>query len=175
MRAEIYNKKITSMAILRFNEFISGSAPQVNESGIPLYRGTVVNPERTIKRNKLLEELQNLLTQFAEGKISEITVLAEIPTQGKNAPQYLKDIYAEMGVSDDEEEEEEYDPETDVYKGNRDINPDDSKQNIFVDSEFIVKNIDFTKNVILATPYSLKRKNIIVEIDPDNVDEVVIS
>ena len=155
------------MAILKFSEFI-------NESGIPLYRDTAINPEKTIKRNKLLQELQDLLTRFAEGEISEISVLAEIPTQGKNAPQYLKDIYAEMGVTGGEEDEDDYDPETDVYTGNRDLNPDEPKQNIFVDSEFLVKDVDEARNVIIAIPYSLKKKNVLVEITPEMVDEAFI-
>ena len=161
------------MKLLRFFEFVNESN-SVNESGIPVFRGANFNPERTIKRNRLLEELQDLLTQVMNGTISEVTVLGEVPTQGKNTPQYLKDIYSEMGVDIPDEEDDKYDPETDVYVGDRDKNPDDPSQNIFVDSEFVVKEVDFTRNLILATPYSLKRKNIVVELDPDTVDEVFI-
>lgn len=164
--------------ILRFSEFISESQ-NVNESGIPIYRGAIYTPERTIKRNKLLQELQDLLSQVMDGNLQELTVLAEIPTQGKNTPQYLKDIYAEMGIEKEtgkeDSEESMYDPETDVYKGDRDKNPDEPSMNIFVDSEFVVKEIDMEKGLIIGVPYSLKRKsNILVEIDPDTVDEVFI-
>ena len=82
------------MRILRFQDFLNESVYNV---GIPLYRGSSFQPERTIKRNKFIGELQDFLTQVANGTLSEITVVAEIPSQGKNAPQYLKDIYAEMG------------------------------------------------------------------------------
>lgn len=159
---------------MRFVEFVNeANSIKINESGIPLFRGANFNPERTIKRNTLLQELQDLLTQVMNGTISEVTVLGEVPTQGKNTPQYLKDIYSQMGI-DSTDDDDKYDPETDVYVGDRDKNPDDPSQNIFVDSEFIVKEIDFTRNIILATPYSLKRKNIVVELDPDTVDEVFI-
>lgn len=162
--------------ILRFAQFIKESS-DVNESGIPLFRGAVFTPERTIKRNRLLQELQDLLGQVMDGSIEEVTVLAEVPTQGKNTPQYLKDIYAEMGVEksgDTEDEDSMYDPETEVYTGDRDKHPDDPSMNIFVDSEFVVKEIDMAKGIIIATPYSLKRKNVLVEIDPDTVDEIFI-
>jgi hypothetical protein len=162
--------------ILSFDSFLNESHfGDVNESGIPLYRDAVFTPEKVLKRNKLLKELQDLLNQVAKGYIDELSVLAEIPSQGKNAPQYLKDIYSEMGVSKEEDEDSMYDPETDVYTGARDKHPDDTDNSVFVDSEFIVKDIDMVKGVILATPHSLKNKDIIVEIHPDLVDEVFIN
>ena len=159
------------MRILRFADFLNESVYNV---GIPLYRGSSFQPERTIKRNKFIGELQDFLTQVANGTLSEITVIAEIPTQGKNAPQYLKDIYAEMGYDPSRDQEDVYDPETDVYMGNRSRTADEPSRNIFVDSEFIVKDVDQTKGVIIAVPYSLKRKNVIVELTPDMIDEAYV-
>lgn len=159
------------MRILRFADFLNESVYNV---GIPLYRGSSFQPERTIKRNKFIGELQDFLTQVANGTLSEITVIAEIPTQGKNAPQYLKDIYAEMGYDPSRDQEDMYDPETDVYMGNRSRTADEPSRNIFVDSEFIVKDVDQTKGVIIAVPYSLKRKNVIVELTPDMIDEAYV-
>jgi len=173
------------MNILRFAQFVNESNSSLNESGIPLYRGTSFNPERTLKRNKLLGELQDLLGQVMTGSISELTVLADIPSQGKNAPQYVKDMYAEMGISgyekakeegdeiEGEEEDDTYDPETGTYTKAK-YSVEEPERNIFVDSEFIVKDIDMTKGVILGIPYSLKRKNIVVELDPEAIDEVFI-
>jgi hypothetical protein len=169
------------MNILRFEQFVNESF-SLNESGIPLYRGTNFNPERTIKRNRLLPELQDLLGQVMSGSISELTVLADIPSQGKNAPQYVKDMYKEMGMSgygeeskmDDDSleiEDDVYDPETGEYKK---MDYEEKEKNIFVDSEFVVKDIDMTKGVILGVPYSLRRKNIVVELDPDTIDEVFV-
>ncbi|NBU97458.1 MAG: hypothetical protein EBS19_04435, partial [Spirochaetia bacterium] len=151
--------------------FLNESAYNV---GIPLYRGTSFQPERTIKRNKFIGELQDFLTQIANGTLSEISVVAEIPTQGKNAPQYLKDIYAEMGYDPSKQQEDKYDPETDVYVGDRSKTADEPSRNIFVDSEFIVKDVDQTRGVIIAVPYSLKRKNVIVELTPDMIDEAYV-
>lgn len=160
------------MRILRFQDFLNESVYNV---GIPIYRGTSFQPERTIKRNQFIPELQSLLSQVANGTLSEISIVAEIPTQGKNAPQYLKDIYSEMGYDPSKDKEEDiYDPETDVYMGDRSRTADEPSRNIFVDSEFIVKDVDQTRGVIIAVPYSLKNKNVMVEITPDMVDEAYI-
>jgi hypothetical protein len=79
------------------------------------------------------------------------------------------------GYGEDEETEDladdVYDPETDTYKKS---DYEDKERNIFFDSEFVVKEVDMTKGVIIGIPYSLKKKNILVEIDPENVDEVFI-
>ena len=131
------------MRILRFQDFLNESVYNV---GIPLYRGSSFQPERTIKRNKFIGELQDFLTQVANGTLSEITVVAEIPSQGKNAPQYLKDIYAEMGYDPSRDQDDMYDPETDVYMGDRSRTADEPSRNIFVDSEFVVKDV-VLKNV----------------------------
>jgi hypothetical protein len=158
------------MQILRFIQFVNESN-SINESGIPLYRGTDFNSERTIKRNRLLPELQDLLGQVMSGDLEEVTLIAEIPSQGKNAPQYIKDIYADMGMRSKptEMEYEEGDEAINKFEDEEDM-----ESNIFVDSEFIVKEVDMVKGVILGIPYSMRNKNIVIEIDPDNVDEVFI-
>ena len=160
------------MRILKFLDFINEQS--VYNTGVPLFRGTSFEPERTIKRNKLISELKSLLTQVMNGTLSEITLVAEIPTQGKNAPQYLKDIYSEMGYDPSRDNEDQYDEENDTYLGNRNRTGDEPSTNIFVDSEFLVKDVDETRNVIIAVPYSLKRKNVLVEITPEMVDEAFI-
>ncbi len=163
--------------LLRYREFLNESA--LNESGIPLYRGAVFTPEKNIKRNKLLPEIQDLLGQVMSGELKEVTVVADLPAQGKNAPQYLKDIYSEMGIDiekmGEDDDDDSYDPETDVYMGKRD-SVDEPKRNIFVDSEFLIRNVDMEKGVILGTPYSLriKKPDIVVEIHPDLVYEVFV-
>jgi hypothetical protein len=126
------------MNILRFSDFINEQSAY--NVGVPIFRGTAINPEKTVKRNKLLPELQGYLSQIMSGDLTEITLVAEIPSRGKNSPQYLKDIYAEMGY-DPSKEEDIYDEETDTYLGNRDRTGDEPSTNIFVDSEFIVKEV----------------------------------
>ncbi len=162
------------MNILKFQEFINESN-SLNESGIPLYRGSNFNPEKTIKRNMLLPELQNLLDQLRSGSISEVTVLGEVSTQGKNTPEYLRDLFKETGTELEDEtediEDDVYDPETETWKKS---DYEKKERNIFVDSEYILKDVDMTKGVVLGIPYSLRKKNIVVELDPETIDEVFI-
>jgi hypothetical protein len=162
------------MYILKFDQFINEAYVEPSgTTGVPVYRGSSFKAERYIKRGMLLPELQDLLGQVMSGALKSLTVLAEIPTQGKNAPQYIKDIYAEMGYVESPEEDK-YDPETDTYMGKRDKREDEPEMNIFVDSEFVVKDIDMAKGLIIGSPYSLRHKGILVEIDPEKVDEIFI-
>ena len=133
------------MRILKFSDFINEQS--VYNTGVPLFRGTSFEPERTIKRNKLISELKSLLTQVMNGTLSEITLVAEIPSQGKNAPQYLKDIYSQMGYDPSRDNEDQYDEENDTYLGNRDRTGDEPSTNIFVDSEFLVKETEFADSI----------------------------
>jgi len=162
------------MYILKFDQFVNEAyvAPS-GTTGVPVYRGTSFKAERYIKRGTILPELQDLLGQVMSGALKSLTVLAEIPTQGKNAPQYIKDIYTEMGYVESPEEDK-YDPETDTYMGKRDKREDEPEMNIFVDSEFVVKDIDMAKGLIIGSPYSLRHKGVLVEIDPEKVDEIFI-
>lgn len=160
------------MKILNYENFINENSPYNN--GVPLYRGRSFEPEKTIKRNQLISELKGFLSQIMSGALSEISLVAEIPTRGKNTPQYLKDIYNEMGYNPNSDYEDEYDEEDDTFLGNRDRTGDEPTRNIFVDSEFIVKDVDEARGVIMAVPYSLKKKNIIIELKPEMVDEAFI-
>jgi hypothetical protein len=162
--------------ILNFDQFVNEAyVPPSGTTGVPVYRGTSFKAEKYIKRGTLLPELQDLLGQVMSGSLKSLTVVAEIPTQGKNVPQYVKDLYAEMGYGSGEDEDSMYDPETDTFKGKRYGGGEEPEVNIFVDSEFVVKDIDMSKNVIIATPFSLRHKNVLIEIDPDKVDEIFIN
>jgi len=143
------------MDILRFQEFLNESVYSV---GVPVYRGNSLDPEVTIKRNRVVSEIQTYLSQVASGNLSEVTVVADIPLHGRNMPSYLKDVYSEVG----------YDPSKDKGIG------DEPSKNVFVDSEFLVKDVDEAKGVIIATPYSMRRKQIMIEITPEIIEEIFI-
>ena len=138
--------------ILKFSQF----SESLKESGIPVYRGSSVQSEKTVKSNGVMEEIKDALEKMKSGQISEISVVAEIPTYGKRAPAYIKDIFAEAGI---ESSDDMYDERGE-------------ERNIFVDSEFIVKGIDPEKGSIIATPYSLRKKGIEIEIDPNDIIEI---
>jgi hypothetical protein len=143
------------MKILRFEDFLNESVYNV---GVPVYRGTNFEPEMNIKRNRVIPEIQNFLSQIASGSLTELTVIAEIPSQGKNITPYLKDVYSELG----------YDPSKDKGIG------DEPSKNVFVDSEFLVKDVDVEKGIIIATPYSLRKKDVLVELTQEIIEEIFV-
>ncbi len=176
--------------LLEFEAFSNFSLVQENDirGGIPIYnedtfmQGGSSKPAMMIKSTELVSTLSRLLADQESGDIEKILVIAEIPTQGKNAPQYVKDdvaverdrmakrkyaLYGSRVERADRPEEEEY---TDAI-------------NIFVDSEFIVKGVinKLGKDYVIAIPESKRRKAeaspsameyYTVYIEPKQVDEV---
>lgn len=140
--------------VLRFQDFVNES---VYNTGVPVYRENNLNPEQTIKRNRVISEIENYLSEVASGTLSEVTVVADIPLQGKNMPEYLKDVYSEVG----------YDP-------SKDRDSEGASRNVFVDSEFLVKDVDESRGVIIASPYSMRRKGILIEINVESIEEIFI-
>ena len=142
----------------------------------------LAKPAMMVKSTELVSTLTRLLEDQENGDLERIIVIAEIPTQGKNAPQYVRDdvaaerdrmakrkyaLYGSRIERADRPEDEEY---TDAI-------------NIFVDSEFIVKGVinKLGKDYIIAIPDSKKKKAeasasameyYTVYIEPKQVDEV---
>ncbi len=176
--------------LLEFEAFSNFSLIQENDirGGIPIYNEEVfmkssnAKPAMMVKSTELVATLTRLLADQENGDLERIIAIAEIPTQGKNAPQYVKDdvaaerdrmakrkyaLYGSRIERADRPEEEEY---TDAI-------------NIFVDSEFIVKGVinKLGKDYIIAIPESKSRKAeaspsnmeyYTVYIEPKQVDEV---
>ena len=111
------------------------------------------------------------------GEIQEVLVIAEIPTQGKGAPDYIKDIIAQereriarkykaqRGIDIDDDKEGDFDFDVDRFGNQR---------SIFFDSEFIVDRIDIIdgKEYIIGIPVSLKDKGYEAKIAPIKVEEI---
>jgi uncharacterized membrane protein (UPF0127 family) len=115
-------------------------------------------PAYEIHKAEIMEELKELLRRRDEGQYKSVTVIADIPTSGERKPAYLADVLPPVKrerTRDDRPEGEE---------------PDDI--NIYVDVEFEVVELDEENNKIVGIPKSLKRKNITVPIDPQDVIEV---
>ena len=176
--------------LLEFESFSNFLLINENDikGGIPVYNEDIfmktnnAKPAMMVKSTELVSTLTRLLEDQENGDIEKIIVIAEIPTQGKNAPQYVKDdvaaerdrmakrkyaLYGSRIERADRPEEEEY---TDAI-------------NIFVDSEFIVKGVvnKLGKDYVIAIPESKSRKAeasasnmeyYTVYIDPKQVDEV---
>ena len=168
-----------------FNFLIKENETKV---GIPIYNENIfmqsnnAKPAMIVKAPELISTLTRLLEDQEKGDIAKVIIVAEIPTQGKNAPEYVKKdvqierdrmakrkfaLYGSRVERADRPEEEDY---TDAI-------------NIFVDSEFIVKGVinKLGKDYIIAIPDSKKRKAessqsemeyYTVYIEPKQVDEV---
>lgn len=141
---------------------------EIFEGAIEVRDETNIKAIKTIKNSEVLGELQSLLTQRDAGEIARVTVLADVPTQGKNAPQYIKDIFAEYKADEDTEQYSE----GGGYEGSSTIDRYGNERTIFIDSEFIVNSVDTEKKSINATPYSLRRKGIEIEIPAKDIWEI---
>jgi hypothetical protein len=136
-----------------------------------------VKPEMNIKYSEVASTLRDLLKKKEMGEIQEVLVIAEIPTQGKGAPDYIKDIIAQereriarkykaqRGIDIDDDREGDFDFDVDRFGNQR---------SIFFDSEFIVDRIDIIdgKEYIIGIPVSLKDKGYEAKIAPIKVEEI---
>ena len=140
------------------NEFeVKGGIPVYNEP--EFVKNPRMKPAMIVKTPEIISVVDKFVQDQENGEISVVTVVADIPTQGKRVPAYVVDelaaerkrmaarkaaIYGSRTERADRPEEEEY---TD------DIN-------IFVDSEFIVQGVvnKLGKDYIIGIPASHKRK-----------------
>lgn len=71
---------------------------EINEAKVPVYnerdymRSPSAEPEMKVPTEDLVEIIGVLLGSQKHGKIKEIVVDATLPSQGKNAPEYLKSV-----------------------------------------------------------------------------------
>ena len=156
--------------------------PQSSYSVIPVYnevkfmRSVKASPDQNIKYSEVIPTLQKLLELQKAGEIKKITVVADVPSQGKGTPQYIKDIIRDekirMAKKHYYETGEEIDPNSDDF--DFDIDRFGDQRTIFFDSEFIVKRIEKigAEEYIIGTPASLEKKGFEAPIAPMKVEEI---
>lgn len=69
--------------------FREGEIPVYNQFKLKNFPNS--RPEAMLKPNQVVEACQILLRQQEDGVVDEVILTADVPTQGKNAPQYLLD------------------------------------------------------------------------------------
>jgi hypothetical protein len=171
--------------LLEFESF-----DHLNEASlVPVYDNSLymknpsMKPESQHQASAVISAIKGLLDRMEDGEISRISVIADIPTQGKRAPLYIKDsVEAEkrriaMQMAK-EKGKEITDPEA------LDFDRYGNKRNFFFDSEFIVDGvIEGTggKKYVIGIPESLyskaikdeeSRKYYSVEISPEQIEEI---
>jgi len=79
--------------LLLYENFKNYSGRNEGPDRIPLYnQNKIAKPEIKLSRNEVFDEIRSLLLKKEKGLISEVNVVADVPTQGKRAPEYVKDI-----------------------------------------------------------------------------------
>jgi hypothetical protein len=171
------------MKYVKIFEDYSAGVSESTYSAIPVFnelefkKNINVKPEMNVKYSEVPATLRDLLKKKEMGEIQEVLVIAEIPTQGKGAPDYIKDIIAQereriarkykaqRGIDIDDDKEGDFDFDVDRFGNQR---------SIFFDSEFIVDRIDIIdgKEYIIGIPVSLKDKGYEAKIAPIKVEEI---
>lgn len=138
---------------------------QVNEGAIPVYdeikffKDTKSKPEMEISWNQIPGVVEGLLSKVETGEFSSVTVTADIPTQGKNAPEYVRDIMTK-------ERERMAKMQKDMYgsrieRADRPEGEEDKNDiNIFIDSEYIIEGVvrEIGKDHLIGIPASFVNK-----------------
>lgn len=155
---------------------------EVFEAAIPVFNelefssGMTTEPDFTAKYSELADIIEDFLEKKKSGEIEEVTVVADVPTQGKGAPEYVQDIIRkERERVAARMRAQGYNPEEDEI----DIDRFGDKRNIFFDSEFVVAGVERDPagkgDKIIGIPYSFYKKGDMTKkayIDPLKVDEV---
>lgn len=159
----------------------------INEGAIPVYdedkfvKDTKAKPEMEIKYTQIPSVVEGLLSKVEAGELVSVSVIADVPTQGKNAPAYVRDLM-------DKERERMAKRQQALY-GSRieksDRPEDDYRDeiNVFVDSEYAIEGVvrEVGKDYLIGIPNSFintvkrepsKKEYYTVKISPAQVIEV---
>jgi hypothetical protein len=160
----------------------------VNEGAIPVYdeaefvKNTKSKPEMEIKWTQIPATVEGLLNKVETGELSSVTVIADLPTQGKNAPEYVRDLMTK--------ERERMAQRQQALHGSRIERADRPEEeeyrdeiNVFVDSEYTIEGVvrEVGKDYLIGVPASfvnkVKREPSLkdyytVKISPDQVIEI---
>lgn len=138
--------------------------------GEPLYR---------VHRDELIGEIKELLLGKENGYLERVTVFADLPVHGKNKPSYLADVLPAIKKRPEPEDEENpwADPKDDIIQPGAEDGDDapeemDQDSDPWIDVEFEVVDVDETNNLIVAMPYSLRRKKVTTPIKPKYIHEI---
>ena len=138
---------------------------QINEGAVPVYdedkffKNTKSKPEMEIGFKQIPSVVEGLLSKVETGELSSVTVTADLPTQGKNAPEYVRDIMTK-------ERERMTQMQRDIYgsrieRADRPEEEEDKNDiNIFIDSEYIIEGVvrEIGEDYLIGIPASFVKK-----------------
>jgi hypothetical protein len=168
-----------------FEEFDSS----INEGIIPVYnekefeKNFNVEPLKMLQYSDVIPAIKEMLAKQEKGEIEKIHVIADVPTQGSEAPDYVKDIVDAERIRLAKKWKESLGKEIDPKSKDFDFDIDrfGDKSTIFFDSEFVVTGVETVarkgkmRDLIVATPVSLKNKGFKAYIEPLKVDEIFVT
>lgn len=159
----------------------------INEGAIPVYdedkfvKDTKAKPEMEIKYTQIPAVIEGLLAKVEAGELVNVSVIADVPTQGKNAPAYVRDLM-------DKERERMAKRQQALYGSRieRSDRPEDDYRdeiNVFVDSEYVIEGVvrEVGQDYLIGIPNSFvntvkrepsKKDYYTVKISPAQVIEV---
>ena len=130
--------------ILEFNDF----GQMLNEGRIPVYDAVAfdknprIMPTLELKLPEVMDYVTELFDKVESGELERVTVLANIPSQGKKAPQYVTDIIADEKKRLSKRRSAEYGTSRITAEDRPDdYDYTDDLGNIFIDSEYVIDEI----------------------------------
>ena len=138
---------------------------QIIEGAVPVYdediffKNAKSKPEMEIGFKQIPSVVEGLLSKVETGELSSVTVTADLPTQGKNAPAYVRDIMTK-------ERERMTQMQRDIYgsrieRADRPEEEEDKNDiNIFIDSEYIIEGVvrEIGEDYLIGIPASFVKK-----------------
>ena len=161
---------------------------QVNEGAIPVYdeaefiKDTKSKPEMEIRWTQIPAVIEGFLSKVEAGEFASVNVIADLPTQGKNAPEYVRDLMTKERARMAQRQKS-------IHGGRveRADRPEDEEYrdeiNVFVDSEYTIEGVvrEVGNDYLIGIPSSLVNKvkrepslkeYYTVKISPDQVIEI---
>jgi hypothetical protein len=172
------------------------SEPKLNEGAIPVYNETLfiknvqVKPDMEISDKQIPAVIEGLLDKVERGEIEKVAVIANIPTQGKSAPQYIRDVMAKERARLGKKYtlEPKLMPEGGRLEKRRtetgETYPEYTAEiNVFIDSEYVIQSVlrevgrDYLIGIPISYVYKVENNTSLkeyysVKISPQYVEEV---
>ncbi len=119
---------------------------QVNEGAIPVYdeaefiKDTKSKPEMEIKWTQIPAVIEGFLSKIESGELASVNVIADLPTQGKNAPEYVRELMTKERTRMAQRQQAIHGSR--MERADRPEDEEDTDEiNVFVDSEYAIEGV----------------------------------
>jgi hypothetical protein len=165
--------------------FREGEIPVYNQFKLKNFPNS--RPEAMLKPSQVVEACQFLMSKQEEGVVDEIIVTADVPSQGKNAPQYLLDeleterkrlrtkilqrfggrieasdyptVACEKCGGTGKVQMQDQEIECSNCKGKGSIREEPQKTDIFIDVEYVLTGVEAVDGNVFLTALPISKKD----------------